>query len=119
MNYRVRGGQELDDLVNHVFLEHVPCLLRLADPQDPSKGFTLNGPQFKIALNEMVYRYIQLQNKPGQQATNPNTMQQDGQVTQELTFGEKLVGKTFNPSGDDKVARLKALAAEMSDIVAA
>jgi hypothetical protein len=35
----------------------------------------------------------------------------------EPTFGEKLVGKTFNPSGDDKVARLKALAAEMADIV--
>lgn len=33
------------------------------------------------------------------------------------TFGEKLVGRTFNPSGDDKVARLKALAAEMADIV--
>lgn len=36
---------------------------------------------------------------------------------QALSFGEKLVGKTFNPSGDDKVARLKALAAEMADIV--
>ena len=35
----------------------------------------------------------------------------------ELTFGEMLVGKTFNPSGDDKVARLKALAAEMVDIL--
>lgn len=34
-----------------------------------------------------------------------------------LTFGEQLVGKTFNPSGDDKVARLKALASEMADIV--
>lgn len=34
-----------------------------------------------------------------------------------LSFGERLVGKTFNPSGDDKVARLKALAAEMADIV--
>lgn len=39
------------------------------------------------------------------------------QETPVLTFGEKLVGKTFNPSGDDKVARLKALAAEMADIV--
>lgn len=34
-----------------------------------------------------------------------------------MTFGEKVVGKTFNPSGDDKVARLKQLAAEMVDIV--
>lgn len=37
--------------------------------------------------------------------------------TQELTFGEQLVGKTFNPSGDDKVARIKALSAEIADIV--
>lgn len=35
----------------------------------------------------------------------------------QLTFGEQVVGKTFNPSGDDKVARLKALGAEMIDIV--
>jgi hypothetical protein len=33
-----------------------------------------------------------------------------------MTFGEKIVGKTFNPSGDDKVARIKQLAAEMADI---
>lgn len=35
----------------------------------------------------------------------------------ELTQGEKLVGKTFNPSGDDKVAKAKALCAELSDMI--
>lgn len=35
----------------------------------------------------------------------------------ELTAGEKLVGKTFNPSGDDKVAKVKALCAELADII--
>ena len=35
----------------------------------------------------------------------------------ELTAGEKLVGKTFNPSGDDKVARAKALCAELADMI--
>jgi hypothetical protein len=35
----------------------------------------------------------------------------------ELTPGEKLVGKTFNPSGDDKVARAKALCAELADMI--
>lgn len=35
----------------------------------------------------------------------------------ELTFGEKVVGVKFNPSGDDKVTRLKALLAEAIDIV--
>ena len=32
-----------------------------------------------------------------------------------LTFGEKAVGLTFNPSGDEKVAKLKKLYAEIID----
>jgi hypothetical protein len=36
--------------------------------------------------------------------------------TRELTFGERAVGLTFNPSGDPKVARLKELYAEIIDI---
>ena len=35
----------------------------------------------------------------------------------ELTFGEKLVGLTFNPSGDEKVQRAKELCAELADLV--
>ena len=34
-----------------------------------------------------------------------------------MTFGEKLVGLTFNPSGDQKVQRIKELAAEMADLL--
>ena len=34
-----------------------------------------------------------------------------------LTFGQQLVGLTFNPSGDDKVARAKLLCAELADLV--
>lgn len=33
----------------------------------------------------------------------------------ELSFGEKAVGLTFNPSGDEKVAKLKKLYAEIID----
>jgi hypothetical protein len=36
----------------------------------------------------------------------------------ELTFGEKAVGLTFNPSGDPKVQKLKELYAEIIDILA-
>lgn len=36
---------------------------------------------------------------------------------QELSFGQKLVGLTFNPSGDEKVNRIKELAAEMADLL--
>lgn len=39
------------------------------------------------------------------------------QVTQPMTFGEKLVGITFNPSSDDKVAKAKQLCAELADLL--
>lgn len=34
-----------------------------------------------------------------------------------LSFGEKLVGLTFNPSGDEKVQRAKELCAELADLL--
>ena len=40
------------------------------------------------------------------------------QPMRQMTFGEKLVGLTFNPSGDDKVAKAKQLCAELADLVA-
>ncbi len=35
----------------------------------------------------------------------------------EPTFGQQLVGITFNPSGDPKVQRAKELCAELADLV--
>jgi hypothetical protein len=35
----------------------------------------------------------------------------------ELTFGEKAVGLTFNPSGDEKVNRAKQLMADAIDLL--
>lgn len=37
--------------------------------------------------------------------------------TRELTFGEKAVGLTFNPSGDETVNKAKKLSAELIDMV--
>jgi hypothetical protein len=37
--------------------------------------------------------------------------------TMALTFGEQLVGLTFNPSGDPKVQRAKELCAELADLI--
>ncbi len=37
--------------------------------------------------------------------------------SRELTFGEKLVGLTFNPSGDEKVQKVKELCAELADLL--
>jgi len=37
--------------------------------------------------------------------------------SRELTFGEKLVGLTFNPSGDEKVQRAKEICAELADLI--
>ena len=36
---------------------------------------------------------------------------------QRLTFGENLVGKTFNPSNNPKVDKVKSLCAELADLV--
>lgn len=36
-------------------------------------------------------------------------------ATREMTFGEKAVGLTFNPSGDDLVGSLKQKAADFID----
>lgn len=36
---------------------------------------------------------------------------------QPLTFGQELVGLTFNPSGDPKVQRAKELCAELADLL--
>lgn len=35
----------------------------------------------------------------------------------ELTFGEKAVGLTFNPSGDETVRKLKVLYAQVIDLL--
>jgi hypothetical protein len=35
----------------------------------------------------------------------------------ELTFGEKLAGINFNPSGDEKVNKVKELCAQLADIL--
>jgi len=37
--------------------------------------------------------------------------------TQQLSFGQKLVGLSFNPSGDEKVNKAKALCAELADLL--
>lgn len=39
------------------------------------------------------------------------------EVSQALTFGQKAVGLTFNPSGDEKVLKLKQLCAEAIDLL--
>lgn len=41
----------------------------------------------------------------------------ENNITKEFTFGEKLVGLSFNPSGDEKVNKIKELAAQMADLI--
>lgn len=38
-------------------------------------------------------------------------------LEKELSFGEKLVGLTFNPSGDDKVSKAKRLCADLANLL--
>lgn len=42
---------------------------------------------------------------------------ESGEVIQELSFGEKLVGLTFNPSGDENVLKAKKICAELADLL--
>jgi hypothetical protein len=41
----------------------------------------------------------------------------DSAPTTPLTFGQKLVGITFNPSNDDKVGKAKKLCADLADLL--
>ena len=41
----------------------------------------------------------------------------DNTATRELTFGEKAVGLSFNPSGDERVNRAKVICAELIEIL--
>jgi hypothetical protein len=43
-------------------------------------------------------------------------MSPDNQVQRELSYGEKAVGLTFNPSNDAKVDEVKALYAKIIDL---
>jgi hypothetical protein len=46
------------------------------------------------------------------------TEQPKAELTQEpLTFGQRLVGITFNPSNNPKVDRAKQLCAELADLI--
>ena len=36
---------------------------------------------------------------------------------QELTYGQKLIGIDFNPSGDPNITKVKQLAADMADVL--
>lgn len=47
----------------------------------------------------------------------PYKKQTKNMTEREMTFGEKLVGLTFNPSNDAKVQRAKELCAELADLV--
>jgi len=38
-------------------------------------------------------------------------------MSDELTYGQKAVGLSFNPSGDDKVAKVKQMYADIIDMM--
>jgi len=49
----------------------------------------------------------------------PSVPENDSEMnnTKALTFGQRLVGLDFNPSGDPDVIRVKELAAEIAEIL--
>jgi hypothetical protein len=53
---------------------------------------------------------------PGPDPDDEEAARQPAPGRQQLTFGEKAVGLTFNPSGDPIVARIKQLYAQIIDL---
>lgn len=49
--------------------------------------------------------------------TDTSAMDAKTPIEKPLTFGQQLVGLTFNPSGDPKVNKAKALCAELADLI--
>jgi len=41
----------------------------------------------------------------------------ENETNREMTYGEKAVGLTFNPSGDEAVQKVKELYAEIIDLI--
>lgn len=52
-----------------------------------------------------------------QDSTSKPTGMTEPSISREMSFGEKLVGLTFNPSNDDKVATAKRLCAQLADLL--
>lgn len=48
---------------------------------------------------------------------NVTALKSDQSPSRQMTFGEKLVGLSFNPSNDSKVDKAKRLCAELMDLV--
>lgn len=42
---------------------------------------------------------------------------EESNLNKELSFGQKLVGLEFNPSGNEKVIKAKLLCAELADLL--
>lgn len=62
--------------------------------------------------NEKGVPVIQTTNEPMSYPADFQGPQRD------MTFGEKLVGLTLNPSNDDKVGKAKRLCADLADLLA-
>ncbi len=53
-----------------------------------------------------------------EESTGNNYPSQDETMpVRSMTFGERLVGITFNPANDDKVAKAKQLCADLADLL--
>lgn len=50
-------------------------------------------------------------------STNPPYYTEPTELPKELSFGEKLVGLEFNPSGNEKVLLAKKLCASLANLV--
>lgn len=64
---------------------------------------------------QFIYNHDAGDNVGGSKASAAAPGPYSGAGTRELTFGQKAVGLTFNPSGDDAVAKCKQMYADVID----
>jgi hypothetical protein len=70
-------------------------------------------------LSELLDALDKMFGKFEKNPVNPQITDAVTQIKNEFTFGQKLVGLNFNPSGDPRVQRIKTICAELADIIEA
>lgn len=68
-----------------------------------------------VPLSDELYGKLSSMNRKGRRAYYA-THKMEETTMREMTYGEKAVGLTFNPSGDEKVQKVKELYAQIIDL---
>ena len=106
---RIFHQKSLEKIILDVSEGDSKYFLRYSDSCNPHLTAKKINEELGLNGDEMFYEH--------NESSSEEELVQEPQADRELTFGEKLVGLTFNPSGDPKVQRVKELCAELADLL--